>query len=77
MVGSDWGGRQADGAAGGFQGPELQVDVGELAIWAMGADREAVSKQEAALMVLQAVRVQCQAAGVDSQGAAPGSGVAL
>ena len=21
-----------------FQGPELQIDVGELAIWAMGAD---------------------------------------
>ena len=51
--------------------------MGELAIWAMGADREMVSKQEAALAVLRAVRVQCQAAGVDSQGAAPGSGAAL
>jgi hypothetical protein len=44
--------RQADGTTRGFRGPELQVDVGELAIWAIGADREALTKQEAALMVL-------------------------
>ena len=30
--------------------------MGELAIWAMGADREAIAKQEAAMTVLKATR---------------------
>ena len=51
--------RQADGATSGFWGLELQIDVGELAIWAMGADREAITKQEAALTVLWAMRARC------------------
>ena len=47
---------QADGATSGFWGPELQIDVGELAIWAMGAGRAAITKQEAALTVLRTMR---------------------
>ena len=68
---------QADGATSGFQGPELQNDAGELAIWAMGADRAAITKQEAALTMLRTMRAQCQAAGVGFQGTAQGSGAEL
>ena len=39
-----------------FRGPELLIDVGELAIWPMGADGKAITRQEAALTVL---RSQC------------------
>ena len=56
---------QADGATSGFQGPKLQVDVGELAIWVMGADREAITRQEAALTVLRVMRAKRHVAGVD------------
>ena len=55
--------RQADGATSGFQGPGLRVDVGKLAIWAMGADGEAITKQEAALAVLQATRAMANGGG--------------
>jgi hypothetical protein len=41
----------------------VQVDVGELAIWAMGADREAITKHEAVLMVLRAMRAMANGGG--------------
>ena len=53
----------ADGTTSGFWGPELQVDVGEFAIWAMGADREAITKQEVALAVLRAMRAMANGGG--------------
>ena len=60
---------QADGAASCFQGPELQVNVGLLAAWAMGVDKEAISKQEAALMVLRTVTMPSQVAELLGHGA--------
>ena len=55
--------RQADGTTSGFQWPGLQIDVGELAIWAMGADSRAITKQEAALMVLRTMVMRARANG--------------
>jgi hypothetical protein len=55
--------RQADGATSGFQGPGLWVNVGKLVIWAMGADGEVITKQEAALTVLQVMRVMVNSRG--------------
>jgi hypothetical protein len=55
--------RQADGTTSGFQGPELRIDVGELAIWAMGADSRATTKQEAALVVLRTMVMRARANG--------------
>ena len=55
--------RQADGTTNGFQWPGLQIDVGELAIWAMGADSRAITKQEAALMVLRTMVMRARANG--------------
>ena len=55
--------RQADGTTSCFRGPELLIDVDELAIWAMGADMKAITKQEAALTVLRAVRAMANDGG--------------
>jgi hypothetical protein len=55
--------RQADGTTSNFQGPELRIDVGDLAIWAMGADSRAITKQEAALMVLRTMVMRARANG--------------
>ena len=46
-----------------FRGPELQVNVGELAIWAIGADKEAITQQEAALTGLRAMRAMADGRG--------------
>ena len=48
-----------------------------LAIWAMEVNKEAISKQGAALVVLRAVKMPFQAAEMGSQGEAPGPGAAL
>ena len=55
--------RQADGTTSGFWGPELLIDVGRLALWAMGADRRAITKQEAALTMLRTMMMRARANG--------------
>ena len=71
------GSSRADRAAGYFQALELEVDVGSLAIWAMGVSKEAISKHDAALTVSQAMKTPSQAAEIGPQGVAPGLGIAL
>ena len=67
--------RQADGTISGFRGPELLIDVGDLAIWAMGADGRAITKQEAALTVLRAMVMLARANGDGAGGAGEADGL--
>ena len=51
--------------------------MGSLAIWAIGADEEAISKQDVVLMVLWVMKMPFQAVEMGPHSVAPGSGAAL